>query len=248
MGSLFFAGIALAGACGLAAAADMPRGPRRPATPLPPETSVYLGWSGFYLGLNAGGGIANVDSAFSAPGAPAFASVNNSLTGAIGGVQAGFNWQTGVTVVGAEADFQASGLRGGLSAPCPAGLCALGLAATYNQKVPWFGTARGRLGVAASGWLIYATAGYAYARLETDAFASAGAVATLASLKETRNGWTAGGGIEVAIAPGWSAKVEYLYLDFGRTTTGIVLTGLPTISDDARFTMNVARAGVNYRF
>jgi hypothetical protein len=55
MRSLFFAGIALAGACGLAAAADMPRSPRRPATPLPPETSVYLGWSGFYLGLNAGG-------------------------------------------------------------------------------------------------------------------------------------------------------------------------------------------------
>lgn len=135
-----------------------------------------------------------------------------------------------------------------MSAPCPAGLCALGLAATYNQKVPWFGTARGRLGVAASGWLIYATAGYAYARLETDAFASAGPVAALASFNETRNGWTAGGGIEVAIAPGWSAKVEYLYLDFGHRTNGIVFTGLPAISDDARLTMNVARAGVNYRF
>jgi outer membrane immunogenic protein len=105
-----------------------------------------------------------------------------------------------------------------------------------------------RLGVAASGWLIYVTGGYAYGRLETDAFASAGPISALARFDERRNGWTAGGGIEVAIAPGWSAKLEYLYLDFGRTTTGIVLTGLPTITDNARFTMNVVRAGVNYRF
>jgi opacity protein-like surface antigen len=139
-------------------------------------------------------------------------------------------------------------ISAGLTGPCAAGLCAFGLTATYNQKVPWFGMARGRLGVAASGWLIYATGGYAYARLQTDAFASAGPVSVLAGFDEARNGWTAGGAIEVAIAPGWSAKLEYLYLDFGRTTTGIVFTGLPTIADNARFTMNIVRAGVNYRF
>jgi hypothetical protein len=84
MRSSFFAGIALAATCGVAAAADLPRAPRR-AAPLPPETSVYLGWTGFYIGLNAGGGIGNVDSAFSAVGAAPFASVNNSLPGAVGG-------------------------------------------------------------------------------------------------------------------------------------------------------------------
>ena len=52
--------------------------------------------------------------------------MNNSLPGGIGGGQAGFNWQTGVTVLGIEADLQASGLRGGLAAPCAAGICALG--------------------------------------------------------------------------------------------------------------------------
>jgi len=122
---------------------------------------------GFYLGLNAGGGIGNGRSDFSIAGGPAFATVNNSLPGAIGGVQAGFNWQSGMTVFGVETDFQASGLKGSLTAPCLA-LCGLPLTATYSQKVPWFGTVRGRLGVAASGWLIYATAGYAYARLEAD--------------------------------------------------------------------------------
>ncbi len=203
---------------------------------------------GFYLGLNAGGGIGNGRSDFSIAGGPAFATVNNSLPGAIGGVQAGFNWQSGMTVFGVETDFQASGLKGSLTAPCLA-LCGLPLTATYSQKVPWFGTVRGRLGVAASGGLIYATAGYAYARLETDAFAAAGAASASFSLHETRNGWAAGGGIEVALAPGWSAKLEYLYLDFGRHSTSWTLAGgLPSIVDDARLTMNVVRAGVNYRF
>jgi outer membrane immunogenic protein len=153
-----------------------------------------------------------------------------------------------MTVLGVETDFQASGLKGSLTAPCLA-LCGLPLTATYGQNVPWFGTLRGRLGVASSGWLMYATAGYAYARLETDAFAAAGPAAASVGLRETRNGWTAGGGIEVALVPGWSAKLEYLYLDFGRhSTTWTLPGGLPSIVDDARLTMNVVRAGVNYRF
>jgi opacity protein-like surface antigen len=52
----------------------------------------------------------------------------------------------------------------------------------------------------------------------------------------------------VALAPGWSAKVEYLYLDYGKVSTTWVLPGLPALTDDARFTMNVVRAGVNFRF
>jgi outer membrane immunogenic protein len=225
----------------------MPRSPRRPATPLPPETSVYLGWSGFYLGLNAGGGIPNVDSIQRA-----------RRSRLCVGEQLPFRrdrWRPGRVQLANRHDGRRR--RGGflgkrserrLERALPGRPLRPGFGGDDNQKVPWFGTARGRLGVAASGWLIYATAGYAYARLETDAFASAGPVAALASFNETRNGWTAGGGIEVAIAPGWSAKVEYLYLDFGHRTNGIVFTGLPAISDDARLTMNVARAGVNYRF
>jgi len=229
-----------------AAAADLARVRAYPAR-LPAETSVYLGWSGFYIGVNAGGGIANSKSDFSVAGGTPFASVNNYLPGAVGGGQAGFNWQNGAAVVGIETDIQASSLKGGIMTPCAGGLCGLPLSASYNQNLPWFGTVRGRVGVAASGWLIYATAGWAYARLETDAAATApGATATF-SLHETRNGWTAGGGIEVAFAPSWSAKLEYLYLDFGNDGTTMSFALLPIV-DDAHFTMNVVRAGVNYRF
>ena len=126
-------------------------------------------------------------------------------------------------------------------------MCGIPVTASYNQSVPWFGTVRGRLGVAASGWLIYTTGGYAYARLETDAVAIApGAMATF-SQHETRNGWTTGGGIEVAFAPSWSVKLEYLYLDFGNIGSSMSFAALP-IADNAHFTMNVVRAGLNYRF
>jgi opacity protein-like surface antigen len=207
----------------------------------------YAPWSGFYVGLNAGGGIGSGRSDFSVAGVP-FASVTNFLSGAVGGGQLGFNWQSGLVVAGVEADVQAASLNGNLTAPCPFAACALPLSATYSQKVEWFGTARGRLGVATNGWLIYATAGYAYARLDTDALATAGPATAAVSIHDNRSGWTAGGGIEVALAPGWSAKLEYLYLNFGKVTTTWVLTGLPPITDSARFDMNVVRAGVNYRF
>ena len=52
----------------------------------------------------------------------------------------------------------------------------------------------------------------------------------------------------IALAPGWSAKLEYLYLNFGKVSTTWLLAGLPPITDSDRFDMNVVRAGVNYRF
>jgi outer membrane immunogenic protein len=114
-------------------------------------------------------------------------------------------------VFGVEADIQASGMKGSIVAPCPPGFCA-GLAASLTQKMPWFGTARGRIGYTSAGWMIYATGGYAYTRLESDAFASAGGVTVNLSRDQRRDGWTVGGGIEVMLAGNWSAKLEYLYL------------------------------------
>jgi outer membrane immunogenic protein len=227
---------------GTALAADFraPFGPRPMVAP--------PGWTGFYAGLNAGGAFANSEIDFSLAGVP-FASIDNSLRGAIGGVQAGYNWQSGAFVFGAEADAQLSGVQGRLTAPCAPGFCGPPpLAASYGQDVAWFATARGRVGYASPTWLIYATAGFAYGRLETDASASAGGLAASFESSEDRTGWTAGGGIEVALAPNWSAKLEYLYLDFGDRSLSWNLAPLPPITDTAHLTMNVVRAGVNYRF
>ncbi len=49
-------------------------------------------------------------------------------------------------------------------------------------------------------------------------------------------------------APRWSVKGEYLYVDLGRANHSFAFTGLPTLNDSAHVTLNVVRAGVNFRF
>lgn len=215
----------------------------------PPSVRAFHDWTGFYVGGNVGGGWATTKSEFSAGGFN-FATATNSLPGVIGGVQAGYNWQTGPSVLGVEADFQFSSQRGSLSAPtCPTPTCAVATSATYTQKMPWFGTVRGRAGFAQDGWMAYATAGYAYARLDTDATATAGAVTATVSDRGMRSGWTAGAGIEVALTRNWSARMEYLYMDFGRKNVTWTFNGIATpITDQIKLNDNLVRAAVSYRF
>lgn len=229
---------------GSASAADLSRGPVYKS---PSFVQAGPSWTGFYIGGNVGGGWANAPADFSTTGL-VFGTADNHMAGFAGGAQFGYNWQTGPLVLGAETDFQFANLDGSLSTSCPAGLCGVALSARYEQKVPWFGTARGRIGYAQDGWLLYVTGGYAYTQLRTDATATAGASAAALSKDDFRDGWTAGAGIEVALTPRWSVKGEYLYMDFGTSTTTWAVPGLPTLTDSTKLNMNVVRTGVNYRF
>jgi outer membrane immunogenic protein len=240
----------------LALAAKRAKKPPRYAPPqayvppfddIPPPRSVPS-WSGFYIGFNAGGGWAHTNSDLSFGGAP-FATAHNSLGGALGGVQIGGTWQSGPAAYGVEADFQGTSFKGTLDAPtCPAAVCGVGLSASYSQKMPWFGTVRGRFGLASGSWLVYATGGYAYAKLETTASASAGAISESVSNSQNRSGWTAGGGIEIALDRNWSARMEYLHLDFGSADISWSFPTLPAITDRIRLQADLVRAGLNYRF
>jgi outer membrane immunogenic protein len=227
----------------LGMAADLPRSSYAP----PVAPTPFNGWSGFYIGGNFGGGITTATSDFSVGGIP-IGTINDSMSGAVGGAQAGFNWQYGPAVLGVETDIQYSGMAGSLNAPCPTPLCVVPITASFSQSMPWFGTVRARLGYAANSWLFYATGGYAYAQVDTDLSASTPGFATAFTRHEIRNGWTAGGGIEVALSRNWSARLEYLYLDFGKFNNPWVLVVLPTIDDNTKIVSSVVRAGINYRF
>ena len=63
--------------------------------------------------------------------------------------------------------------------------------------------------------------------------------------KKTRWGWTVGTGFELAFAPNWSLKTEYLYVDLGASECTVAVCG---VSTDVSFKLNVVRAGLNYRF
>ena len=272
MRSLALAAAALLASCAAAAAADLPRPPPIAVAPAP-----YMGWSGFYVGVNVGGGMGNGRHDFGIAAAPGFASVNNLIQGAIGGGQVGFNWQTGIAVVGVEADFQGTGIKGSLTAPCLPALCGLPLSATYSQKLPWFGTVRGRLGfLATPSLLIYGTGGLAYGRTEASGTvtltAPAGPVgdfivagnSTFSCQTNTQKvcytgagtqtslGWAAGGGFEHMITPNLTAKLEYLHVELaGQTVT--LISPPPSVNAFVNYrfgreSVDLVRVGVNYKF
>ena len=130
----------------------------------------------------------------------------------------GGNYQWGQFVLGVEGD----GAYDTLSVT-PA---ALGGGITVTSD--WLATVRGRAGYAWDRILIYGTGGAAFANAAATGFSST-----------TMTGWTAGGGIEAALTPSLSAKVEYLYVDFPNPT----LAGAT-----GTFTENIVRAGINYKF
>ncbi|HVZ53998.1 MAG TPA: outer membrane beta-barrel protein [Pseudolabrys sp.] len=222
-----------------------------PVYPPPPAPVVLLPlWSGFYVGGNIGGGWADLPASLSTTGALAgsFGSANNYLSGVVGGGQFGYNWQSGSLVYGAEADFQATSLQNNVAATCRATLCGVPLSARLDQKAPWFGTVRGRFGYALDTWMIYATGGYAYGRLQTNGTATVAGITGRFSEDSTPNGWTVGGGVELAVARNWSVRAEYLFADLGSMSANWTVPGGPHLSDSSDFKMNVVRTGVNYRF
>jgi len=192
-------------AAGAAFAADLPRGPT-PYYSAPAASGLY-NWTGPYAGLNVGyewGRITNT---------------SGSPSGLAGGGQAGYNWQSGQFVFGGETDLQITG--------------ADDTFAPYKFSNPWFGTLRGRAGVAFNNVLLYATLGLAYGDVKGQ----------FTGLDETKTevGWTGGIGAEYGFTPNWSAKVEYLYMDLASRTFSITGTadGLHA---------NLVRLGLNYHF
>src|SRR3954469_10601405 len=188
-----------------AQAADINYGSRAPYTVNQPLNAYS--WAGPYLGGNLG---------------YAWGSVDNNLTkpsGFVGGIQAGYNWQQGPWVFGAEADIQASGANDTFAA--------------WKFSNPWFGTVRGRVGYALSNVMFYGTGGFAFGQLRAETLG--------VSESHASAGWTVGAGAEMGLAQNWTARVEYLYVDLSESR--FVTTGL---SHGAHF--GLVRLGLNYRF
>jgi opacity protein-like surface antigen len=149
------------------------------------------------------------------------------------------NWLAGIEADASSADLEAHGLT---TTPL--------VTIQGMNKVDLFGTVRGRLGYAWNNWLVYGTGGFAWADERESRSQIAGVIGgatpgTVESASSTVTGWTAGGGVEWGFASSWTAKVEYLHLDFGMNTFVFPIAHRQT---DAALTADVVRAGVNYRF
>jgi outer membrane immunogenic protein len=186
------------------------RGPCPPIYPPPPPPAPppYLDyWCGPYIGVNFGAQSGTLSSSTAKP------------SGVFGGVQGGYNWQFGQWVAGWEADFQFS------SADDTFGV--------FRFSNPWFGTVRGRGGIAFDNLWFYGTAGLAFGRGRID-------VGSLSEVN-THLGWTIGAGVEYGFSRNWSVKAEWLRVDL--SSEPFVLTGLRH-----GLTSDVFRIGVNYHF
>lgn len=224
-------------------AADLPARKAPPAYVPPPP---LVTWTGFHVGLNAGGtwsgnssatyGAAGlVEDPLWFPATPFAASATGLISGGgaagfIGGGQIGYDYQFGSSfLVGVEADFQ--GLAGGNGRAQAVGAAFNPFtgsnALTFtevNRGLDWIGTVRGRVGwLFTPTLLLYGTGGFAYggaslsiSQMSVDDQGFFGPGFGSASINPTATGWTAGGGLEWMFMPNWSAKVEYLYYDLGR--------------------------------
>jgi opacity protein-like surface antigen len=248
-----------------------PAGSTSPMLFKAPVLAVWS-WAGAYIGGTIGysAGRLKTDTIFSDPasGTQLFATrASRQLDGAIGGAQAGYNWLAGIWLAGIEGDLNYSGQRAKLNAVCPGEICnpaLIGVVADpsvianfeQGQKLEWFATLRGRLGVTVTPDAIaYVTGGLAVGEVMTAGTvfgfdASGNPVNTIVSSHNTNAGWTVGGGIEGRIIGNWTAKVEYLFLDLGTVTTIPAPAANATIAAafNSRVTDSILRVGVNYKF
>jgi outer membrane immunogenic protein len=215
--------LAAIGMLGLAATANAADLPRR-YDPVPQRVPAYMpvyNWTGFYIGINGGGGW----------GRSRWDSADRfDIDGGMVGGTVGYNWQYGQWVFGLEGDVDWTNISGSTTA-----FCTLGC----QTKNSWLSTVRGRLGWAVDRFLPYVTGGVAIGDVTASTPGFAGR-------DDTNVGWTAGGGVEFAIAGNWTAKAEYLYVDLGKFNCGLGCGAAAT--DNVSFTSHLFRGGVNFRF
>ncbi len=208
--------------------------------------------------------------------------VNFNKEGGFVGGQAGYNLQWNQFVLGVETDFQGAGIDGSASASAslapalpPASFAlpshkgggpfeTISSSAYRESFLDYFGTVRGRLGYTFGPALFYATGGFAYGGVSGAASATLGidgrgtqtSYNYTANPSATRTGYVVGGGVEYALAPQWSLKGEYQYIDLGSSNgyigyhldnnQGVVVDrarGYYTIEQN----FNTVRVGLNYK-
>jgi outer membrane immunogenic protein len=236
-----------------AKSADLPA----PYSPPPAQAPVAynptrLGpWTGFYFGGNIGDGWTNTDGGYTLSG-NAFTTgtvLGNpfNLNGVNGGLQAGYNWQTGILLVGLEGDIQAADQDRTINYSCGP-TCSI----AQTAKIDWFSTFRARAGIAIKDVLFYGTGGLSWIHGENDFNGTLnGGPASLGNFTYDSLGWVAGGGIEWMFWYGWSAKIEYLYLQTNNSSSTITVpaaSGGGTLTSTPYRSDNIFRVGFNYHF
>jgi outer membrane immunogenic protein len=236
------------GISGSAAAADI-------GVQTGPSLTVANAWGGLYAGVSLGGAWQSAPSwtYFNPNNGARFSLTGPGDWGALGGVQGGYNWQSGALVLGVEGDISRTSFGQTRTVPTiGAGSFARMSAADY-----WLGSLRGRVGFA--GWnniLFYFTGGVASANIEDDGHMTRfiGAAEYVADADSTtiRPGWVVGGGAEWMVDPHLTVRLEYLRYELNNnpSLSGPISPGIfiPVRFAWTNYGAEIVRAGLNYKF
>jgi outer membrane immunogenic protein len=171
----------------------------------------------------------------------------------MGGGQVGYDMQAGSTVFGVVLDFQGSSQRD--NQVCQ--LTCLSPATSYaafDQRMEWFGTARGRVGYAIGSTLFYATGGFAYGGIKTRISGDVIGSPFDSTFSHEKTGYAAGAGIESPLTflglfgPQWTISGEYLFVDLGRITDSVSTAAGSNLTYSTRVQEHIFRTGINYHF
>ncbi|HEY4736653.1 MAG TPA: carbohydrate porin [Xanthobacteraceae bacterium] len=243
-------GVAVGIACARGAfAADLPTVLAMKAPPAP--APAVLDWTGFYVGGHLGyaWGNSNWTTAPDLSGWINLFQPFDAFSGAgsyFGGIQIGYDKMlSNHFVVGVEADasFPTFPDLNGISIGGASTLTSPFGTERYTETVLSSGTVRGRIGYTPGHWLLYATGGFAWTYDRS----------TLTNFKADttdmpflwRLGWAAGAGVETPVAPHWTARLEYLFTDYGNSNALFANAGQHFTSN---FSLQELRAGLNYQF
>lgn len=251
MNKILFSAIG-AVALGLSAPASAADMAARPYTKAPaPMVAAIYDWSGFYIGINGGGGTSHKCWDFVTPvtGVLLGEGCHNAVGGTVGG-QVGYRWQSTNWVFGLEgqgnwADFSGDNISTVL----------FGTGLRQRSNIDAFGLLTGQVGYAWNNVLLYVKGGGA---VVSDRYRSYDVVTGLEfdRANETRWGATVGAGVEFGFAPNWSLGVEYNHIFLGDRTlnlTGsgnfvIAPLGVVTRSERISQDVDIALVRLNYRW
>jgi outer membrane immunogenic protein len=210
----------------------------------PPVVAPVYDWSGFYIGINGGGGSIHdcytVTSVAGVPVIPNSEGCHDATGGLVGG-QLGYRWQVTNWVFGVEGQGDWADLKGSNSSRTAI------IPYTNQTKIDAIGLFTGQVGYAFNNVLWYVKGGGAVTDNKYSSFTTTGTVFNQAS--ESRWGGTVGTGVEVGFAPNWSVGVEYDHLFMGSDRVTFPASAMAVgRTDNIKQNVDIGTVRLDYRF